>query len=83
MARNPIETVKVQIINVQDCRYGSPCITFDQPLWLKALEITVAAIGSLMGSSGLSDIMQTLYGENTVKHIMTGKAIARAIRSHI
>ena len=29
------------------------------------------------------DVLQTVYGENTVKHMLTGKAISRAIRGHI
>ena len=43
----------------------------------------VGSIGSLMDASGLSDVLQIIYGENTVKHMVSGKAIARAIRGHI
>ena len=40
------------------------------------------SIGNLMEGSGISDVLQCVYGENTVKHMLNGKAIARAIRGH-
>ena len=40
------------------------------------------SIGSLMDGSGIESILQTVYGENTVKHMLGGKAIARALRGH-
>ena len=80
----------------------SPCITFDQPLWLKATEIITASnmnmvcrlggfhtlmsflgsIGSLMGGSGLTEALETCYGTNAVIHMISGKAVARALRGH-
>ena len=35
-----------------------------------------------MAGSGLSDIMECCYGPKTVKQIMSGKAVARAVRAH-
>lgn len=43
----------------------------------------VGSIGCFMDGSGLECALQTIYGENSVKHMMYGKAIARAIRGHI
>ena len=83
-------------------RIQTPVITFDQPLWLKAMEIASAkslhivpvlgefhlmmsfagSIGSLMKGSGLMEALQNVYAENTVEHILSGKAIARALRGH-
>jgi len=80
----------------------TPVITFDQPLWLKAVNIVnnfghnvicrlgtfhlemsfLGSLGTLMAGSGLSDVMECCYGPNTVKQIMTGKAVARAVRGH-
>jgi hypothetical protein len=80
----------------------TPCITFDQPLWLKAVEIITAtslnivcrlggfhtmmsflgSIGTLMSGSGLTDALEVCYGPNTVTHMMTGKAVSRAVRGH-
>jgi hypothetical protein len=80
----------------------TPVITFDQPLWIKALKIStfhnlpivcrlgtfhlqmsfLSSIGTLMDGSGLSDVLQCCYGQNTVKHILSGKAVARAVRGH-
>ena len=80
----------------------SPCITFDQPLWLKAVQIItekslhilcrlggfhtlmsyLGSIGNSMKGSGISQCLQVVYGENAVKHMVSGKAIARALRGH-
>ena len=86
-------------------RFGvkTPCITFDQPLWLKATAIIhnenlpivcrlggfhtlmsfLGSIGKIMEGSGLEDLFSEVYAENSVAHIFSGKAIARAIRAHI
>ena len=80
----------------------TPCITFDQPLWLKATEIIKAksmnivcrlggfhtmmsfmgSIGSMMKGSGLEEALETVYGPNAVTHMMSGKAVSRALRGH-
>jgi len=81
---------------------ATPCITFDQPLWLKAVEVVRAAklnvvcrlggfhmiisflgsVGSLMSGSGLSDVLELIYGPNAVIHMMHGKAVSRALRGN-
>ncbi|KAJ8890708.1 hypothetical protein PR048_010217 [Dryococelus australis] len=43
----------------------------------------LGAIGDLMAGSGLEDVLQTLYGSNTVNHILTGKAVSRAFHGHM
>ena len=35
-----------------------------------------------MKASGFSERMQVVYGENAVQHIISGKAIATALRGH-
>ena len=80
----------------------TPCITFDQPLWLKSMEIISAkslnivtrldgfhllmsflgSVGKMMELSGIEDVLESVYGSNTVKHILSGKAISRALRGH-
>ena len=35
-----------------------------------------------MAESGLAQVLEVVYAENAVKHILSGKAIARAIRGH-
>ena len=40
------------------------------------------AIGYIMEGSGLKEMLELVYGENTVKHIFSGKAVARAVRAH-
>ena len=82
----------------------TPIITFDQPLWWKALMIIViepegsdlnnivlrlggfhmemsflGCIGHLMGASGLQDSLELIYAPTAVIHMLTGKAIARAV----
>ena len=80
----------------------TPCITFDQPLWVKAVKIIesksmnivcrlggfhflmsfLGSIGKFMENAGLSTVLETIYGENTVKQMLSGKAISRSIRGH-
>ena len=36
-----------------------------------------------MDGSGLKDILETIHGENTVVHMMNGKAVQRAFRGHL
>ena len=85
----------------------TPIVTFDQPLWWKALMIIVSepdgsglrnivlrlggfhtemsflgSIGHLMAGLGLPDVLESFYASNTVVHMLSGKAIARAIRGH-
>lgn len=43
----------------------------------------VGAIGTLMKGSGLNEVLQEIYGPNAVLHVMTGKAISRAVRGHM
>lgn len=43
----------------------------------------VGSIGSLMDGSGIESVLQLVYGENSINHILRGKAISRAIRAHI
>ena len=79
------------------------CITFDQPLWSKAVKIIDAksmdivcrlggfhtmmsflrSLGSLMNGSALSELLTTVYGESSITHILSGKAISRALRAHL
>lgn len=50
---------------------------------LHTLMNLLGAIGSLMEGSGLEEVLQTIYGPNTGKQIMTGKAVSRAFRGHM
>ena len=43
----------------------------------------LGAIGTVMDGSGLTDILQTIYSENAVVHMMSGKAVQRSIRGHL
>ena len=36
-----------------------------------------------MSSSGIEQVFQNIYGENDVKHVLTGKAVSRESRAHI
>ena len=77
------------------------CITFDQTLWCKTVEIIDAKSlnivcrlggfhammsfpGSLvMNGAGLSELLTTVYRESFVTHIISAKAICRALRTHL
>ena len=89
-------------------RHGvTPILTFNQPLWWKALMIVesepmgsdlrgivlrlggfhtemnfLGCIGHLVDSSGLQEMLESIYARNAVVHILSGKAIVRAVRAH-
>jgi hypothetical protein len=85
----------------------SAVLTFDQPLYWKALNIVknesnnseiksivlrlggfhsemsfLGCIGRLMQNSGLKELLSTVYADNSVVHMLDGKAVSRAIRGH-
>ena len=43
----------------------------------------LGSIGHLMAGSGLQELLETVYASNSVKHMLSGKAITRAIRGHL
>lgn len=43
----------------------------------------LGSIGHLMAGSGLQELIETVYAANSVKHMLTGKAVSRAIRGHL
>ena len=43
----------------------------------------IGAIDTLMKGTGLANIREGVYRENTVVHMMTGKAVQRAFRGHL
>ena len=80
-----------------------PCVTFDQPLWQKAVGIVedknldivcrlggfhtfmsfLGSVGKVMMGSGLEELFEEVYSEDTVKHMISGKAYARSLRAHL
>ncbi|KAJ8043553.1 hypothetical protein HOLleu_10691 [Holothuria leucospilota] len=42
----------------------------------------LGSIGYIMKGSGLEEAIGTIYGKNTVDHIMTGRAVTKALRAH-
>ena len=36
-----------------------------------------------MNGSGIRNLLEVIYGENAVTHILTGKAVDRAVRSYM
>ncbi|KYN23238.1 hypothetical protein ALC57_04348 [Trachymyrmex cornetzi] len=43
----------------------------------------MGSIGYIMDGSGIKDILSLIYAENSVKHILSGHAFARAVRAHV
>jgi hypothetical protein len=43
----------------------------------------LGSIGHIMAGSGISEILSIIYAENTVDHMLSGKALARSLRGHI
>jgi len=42
----------------------------------------LGSIGAVMEGSGLARLLELIYAGNSVTHIMSGKAVARALRAH-
>ena len=42
----------------------------------------LGSIGKLIKGSEISEALQTVYGKNPAEHMMSGKAVIRAIRGH-
>ena len=42
----------------------------------------LGSIGTIMEGSALPVALETCYGPNTIEHITSGKAVARALRAH-
>ena len=42
----------------------------------------MGSIGTMMKGSGLEEALGTVYGPNAVTHMITGKAVSRALRGH-
>ena len=43
----------------------------------------LGTIGNLMAGSGLREVMSQVFAEGSVDHMLSGKAIARAVRAHL
>ena len=43
----------------------------------------LGSIGHLMAGSGLEELLEVVYAGNTVCHMMSGKAVSRAVRGHM
>jgi len=43
----------------------------------------LGCIGHAMSGSGLQELLEVVYSANTVTHILSGKAVARAVRGHL
>ena len=43
----------------------------------------LGCIGHLMAASGLQELLHLIYAPNAVIHMLTGKAISRAVRAHL
>ena len=42
----------------------------------------LGCIGHIMAGSGIEEMLELVYAKNVVPHILSGKALARAIRGH-
>ena len=43
----------------------------------------LGSMGHLISSSGLQDVIETIYAPNAVGHMLSGKAVSRAVRAHL
>lgn len=42
----------------------------------------LGCIGHVMQSTGLFEVLENIYASTTIEHMMTGKAVSRAVRGH-
>lgn len=42
----------------------------------------LGAIGHIMSGSGLQELLECVYASNAVVHMLSGKAVSRAVRGH-
>ncbi len=42
----------------------------------------MGSVGSMMKGSGLEEALETVHGPNAVVHMISGKAVSRALRGH-
>ena len=47
-----------------------------------ALMSFIGSVGNLMNGSGIEELFAEVYAENSVIHMLSGKAVARALRAH-
>ena len=66
------------ISNVEFEKGWIPCVLGGFHLLMSFL----GSIGASMKASGLEEALEVVYGKNTVPHMISGKAISRAIRGH-
>ena len=43
----------------------------------------LGSVGAIMKGSGLEDLLSAVYAENSVMHLLSGKAVSRAIQGHV
>ena len=43
----------------------------------------LGSVGNLMNGAGIENVFEEVYSEDTVKHIKSGHAVARALRAHV
>ena len=43
----------------------------------------LGAIGTIMDGSGLKEMLAQVYAEGSVDQMLSGKAVARAVRGHL
>ena len=43
----------------------------------------LGTIGALIEATGLKEVLELLYAKNAVTHMLTGKAVSRAICGHL
>ena len=95
------------VVSLAEKYAATPILTFDQPLWWKAMSIVenepadsplrsivlklggfhaemgfLSSIGRLMAGSGLQELLEKIFAKIAVTHMLSGKAVARAVRGY-
>ena len=65
----------------QNRHYTSTVVVMLEPF--RTLMNILGDIGTLMEGSGLREVLQEVYSDNVINHILSGKAVARPLRAHL
>ncbi len=53
-----------------------------QTWWISHNDEFMGSIGAMMKGPGLEEALETSYGPNAVTHMISGKAVSRALCGH-
>ena len=72
----------VQLETIKDPTDLLVSFNFSQKTPKSKCSSCVGCIGHIMAGSGLQEVLELVYAKKAIGHMLTGKAVARAVRGH-